>query len=22
LETDLNFGFTIRWACRTKVKIA
>jgi hypothetical protein len=22
LETDLNFGFTIRWACRTKIKIA
>ena len=22
LETDLNVGFTIRWACRTKIKIA
>jgi hypothetical protein len=22
LETYLSFGFTIRWACRTKIKIA
>jgi len=21
METDLNFGFTIRWACRTKIKL-
>ena len=22
IETDLNFGHTIHWACRTKIKIA